>query len=293
MRGVSCQQNFGIIRVDKIIIILLVTAIAFFMMSSVSATESFVPQNSFSTQSNGFVNDFSFTTGPTFVPISPPIKNPVMPDSNNEANEIEIPGAANPFSTDPKDSFLNPVSPIIEPVGKEPGSSSNASYETISSKERALAFVRAEIARYAAFGAPGSIPYYEPDWSLLTVDPEPVLISSLHGVPLYYEFSLLQDGNWETSILVNVPVTPEDAVRVISIDRGGNYHDYDELYRVAIDLVKEKYPDSTIGEGMLVEYVIPHSYSSWGYLFTFQDQKTGITQKVIVDVFYHCIMYSG
>ncbi len=82
-------------------------------------------------------------------------------------------------------------------------------------------------------------------------------------------------------------------LRVISLGRGGNYRDYNESYRLAKDHMKEMYPGATIGEGVLVEYIIPHSHTSWGHLFTFQDQKTGITRKIIVDAYYHCIMYSG
>ncbi len=213
MRRASCQENFGTIRVDKIIIFLLAITLAFCITIGASATDFFVPPNFFPAQSNGFLIDYPSATGPAFVLTSPPIQNPGIPDSYNDAEEIEIPGAANPYSTDVKDSFLNPVPTVIEPFGREPGSSSSASYETTLSKERALEYVRSEIARYAAYGAPDPDPYYEPDWSSITVDPEPVLISSLHGLPLYYEFSLLQNGNWKTSILVNVPVTPEDAVK--------------------------------------------------------------------------------
>jgi hypothetical protein len=229
-------------------------------------------------------HEFSMTN----IPLSPDFFLPLPSNSNIILDENDAPLYTNSDLSEPGNLFFEPFSITVKPVEEETQIDFSEPQYSISPKESALAFVRSEIIRYAEQGAPGAVGYpYEPDWSIVAVDPEPVLIYSIHGNPLYYDFSILQNGNHMAIIRVSALLTPDEGVRLIKILRSPNYVDLDESYKVALDLAGEKYPESQFVSAILVQYIHPRmGLPSLGYLVTLIDPSTGITQKLIVDAYF-------
>jgi|GEM_PF-5736267 len=262
------------------------------MGGSVSATEFIDTSNFIQIHSNSFSNEFLTTNVPIFIPMSPTFFGPSLPnqDINIDENDMgrntnfDLPESENSFS----ESFPVSIKPVEEAIQinfSEPRYS-------ISSKERALGFVQSEIKEYAQHGAPGAVGSpYEPEWSIVTVDPEPVLIYTTQGTPLYYDFLILQSGNEVATIRVSAPMTSDEGIRIIRIVRPALSVNFDESYKIALDLAREKYPEAHIESGILVAYTHPGhpgvGFPTLGFLITLKDLETGVTRKLIVNAYYH------
>ena len=259
------------------------------MGGSVSATEFIETSNFIQIHSNSFSNEFLTTNVPIFIPMSPTFFGPSLPNQDIHIDENDIGRNTNFDLPESENSFSESFPVSIKPVEEAIQINFSEPRYSISSKERALGFVQSEIIEYAEHGAPGAVGSpYEPEWSIVTVDPEPVLINTIQGTPLFYDFFILQSGNEVATIRVSAPMTPDEWTRIVRIIRPAISVDLDESYRVALDLGGEKYPESQFVSAILVQYIHPGmGLPSLGYLVTLIDPSTGITQKLIVDAYYH------